>query len=85
MKEGLSVKSISELYTETHSVSHSRTRLKGDDVVNAVIDSTLGRESEFTRKKSTCNEAESNFKLAIQANTVSDENNQGQIPKFTGC
>ena len=84
MKEGLDVKSISELYTETHAVSHTRTRLKGDTTVNAVMDATLERESDFTRKKSTCTEAESSFKAAIQAHTVSDENNEGHIPNFTG-
>ena len=49
MKEGLSVKRITELYTETHAVSHTRTRLKGDKVVNLVIVASLERESEVTR------------------------------------
>ena len=84
MKEGLGVHSISELYTETHAVSHTRTRLKGDEIVNIVVDATLERESEYMRKKSTCREAESNFKAGIQTNTICDENNEDQIPTFTG-
>ena len=53
MKEGLNFKSISELYKESHTVSHTRTRLKGDSIVNAVINASIARESVFTRKKST--------------------------------
>ena len=51
MPEGLNVRSISELYRETHTVSHARTRLKDDSIVNSVINSTLERESQYTRKK----------------------------------
>ena len=51
MPEGLNVRSISELYRETHTVSHARTRLKGDQIVNTVINSTIERESQYTRKK----------------------------------
>ena len=79
MKEGLNVKSISELYMESHTVSHTRTRLKGDSNVNSVISSSLERESLFTRKKSTCNEAERTFLTGLHCNTVMDE-----IPDFTG-
>ena len=39
------------MYMEAHTVSHTRTRLKGDVIVNSVIDATLIRESEYTRKK----------------------------------
>ena len=34
MKQSLDIKSISQMYTETHTVSHTRTRLKGDTAVN---------------------------------------------------
>ena len=79
MDQGLGVKSISELYMECHTVSHTRTRLKGDLTVNAAINATLERESEFTHKKSTCVEAEKIFKESLHTNTVLDE-----IPEFTG-
>ena len=58
MPEGLDVKSISEMYKEVHTVSHTRTRLKGDHIVNSAINATIQRESEYTHKKSTCIEAE---------------------------
>ena len=51
MQIGMDIKSISEMYMEAHTVSHTRTRLKGDVIVNSVIDATLIRESEYTRKK----------------------------------
>ena len=35
MPEGLDVKSISEMYKEVHTVSHTRTRLKGNHIVNS--------------------------------------------------
>ena len=80
MPEGLDVKAISELYKEVHTVSHTRTRLKGDPIVNSVIDATIQRESEYTRKKSTCIEAETVFKTALESNTV-----MGEMPTFTGA
>ena len=79
MKEGLNFKSISELYTESHTVSHTRTRLKADSTVNSVFDASISRESVYTRKKSTCNEAEKEYLTGIHLNTVSDE-----IPEFSG-
>ena len=37
LKEGMNIKSISQLYTETHTLSHVRTRLQGDATVNNAI------------------------------------------------
>ena len=65
MEEGLNIKSISELYTEAHTVSHTRTWLKGDSNVNSVIDASIERESEYTRKGSTIVEAEARFKVTV--------------------
>ena len=73
MKEGLNFKSISELYMETHTVSHTRTRQKGDTNVNSVIDSSVQRESGFTRKKSASNEAEQIYKSCLESTIVLDE------------
>ena len=80
MTEGLGVKAISEMYKEVHTVSHTRTRLKGDSIVNSAIDATIQRESEYTRKKSTCIEAETVFRTALESNTV-----MGAMPTFTGA
>ena len=79
MKEGMDVKSISELYMEAHCVSHARTRLLGDSSVNNVINSILARESSLTTKKCTTTEVEASFNSVLQLNTV-----QGEIPHFTG-
>ena len=79
MPEGLNVRSISELHRETHTVSHTRTRLNGDSIVNSVINSTLERESQYTRKKSTTTEAEAKFNAAIHSTTLDDS-----PPIFTG-
>ena len=79
MPEGLDVKAISELYKEVHTVSHTRTRLKGDPIVNSVIDATIQRESEYTRKK-RCIEADPVFRTALEPNTV-----MGELPTFTGA
>ena len=80
MPEGLDVKSISELYKEVHTVSHTRTRLRGDPIVNSAMNATIQRESEYTQKKSTCIEAETVFKVALESNTT-----LGQMPTFTGA
>ena len=77
MREGLNIKSISELYMEAHSISHARTRLEGDSTVNYVLDCTVARESNYTRKKCTSTQAESEYRRAINYNTV-----QGEIPNF---
>ena len=79
MNQGLGIKSISELYTEVHTVSHTRTRLKGDTIVNSAINATIERESVFTRKKSTCIEAEARFQTAVLSCSP-----LGEIPEFTG-
>jgi hypothetical protein len=79
MQQSLDIKSISQLYTETHTVSHTRTRLQGDEAVNNAIDCTLEREGSWTTKKSTAVECEDLFVSAQHLNTVDDE-----VPTFTG-
>ena len=73
MEEGLNIKSISELYTEANTVSHTRKRLKGDSNVNSVIFASIEKESEYKRKVSTVVEAEARFKVVVKSNTVADE------------
>jgi hypothetical protein len=77
LRAGLHLKTISELYMEAHCTSHARTRHEGDETVNYVLDCTVNRESNFTRKKCTTVEAEAEFCKAINMNTV-----QGEIPDF---
>jgi hypothetical protein len=49
------LRSISELYIGVHCTSHARTRLQGDALVNHdmvhVLDTTVLREGNYTRKK----------------------------------
>ena len=79
MKEGMDIMSISELYMETHTLSHARTRLQGDQSVNNAINCTLAREASLTTKKCTTKEAEASYNWALHLNTV-----QGEVPTFTG-
>ena len=79
MPVGMGFKSISEMYMEVHTVSHTRTRLKGDTIVNSVVSSTLEREGEYIRKKSTTCEAEATFNTIINQIT-----HDSTIPTFTG-
>ena len=64
-KEGLDIKSISQLYMETHTVSHVRTRTQGDSSVNNAINSSLERESCCTINKSTIVECEASYLDAL--------------------
>ena len=64
MPQALDIKSTSQLYTEIHSVSHVRTRLQGDPIVNAAIDCTLDREGSWTIKQSTTVQCEATFDTA---------------------
>ena len=75
----MGIQSISETYMEAHAVSHTRTRLKGDTVVNSVINATLERESDYTQKKSTTTEAEITFTTVVHMNTT-----EGTVLTFTG-
>ena len=74
----MNIKKISTLYTETHSVTHCSTRLKGDRLVNIVLDNRIERESAYQRKKSVTVTAESYYQSAVGRHMV-----QGEIPGMT--
>ena len=59
--------------------SHARTRLQGDALVNHVLDTTLLREGNYTRKKCISSEAELTYREVLDLHTL-----QGEIPEFTG-
>ena len=52
MPNGLAIPSISDLYTQCHTLSYISMREKVDDLVNHCLDSQLDRESKWVRKKS---------------------------------
>ena len=60
----LNIPSISQLYKESHALTHTSTRLKGDRTVNNIIDKKIAREQEWTRKSSTACTSEALFQEA---------------------
>ena len=70
LKEGMDIKSISQLYMETHTTSYIRTRQQVDASVNNAIDCTLQREGKWSTKKSIAVECESNFLKPVHLNSV---------------
>ena len=75
LRTALDIKHISTLYTETHCVTHTATRLTGDTSVNLALDNKIERESKLNRKHSVTVQAEQVFRTAFDMNTV-----QGEIP-----
>ena len=75
---GLELKSISELYTEAHIISNTRTRLLGDITVNHVLNCRVQRESQYIRKNCISVTAEAEYTSALGRNTV-----QMEIPDFS--
>ena len=70
LRTSLDIKSISQLYEESHCVSHARTRLLGDILVNHALDCKVNRESHFTSKKSVTVTAEKDYQQAVRFNTL---------------
>ena len=50
---GVDIPSISAVYMEAHNVSHARTRLQGDVIVNHVLDHAVECESYYTCRQGT--------------------------------
>ena len=79
LKEALDIPAISSVYKEAHNMSHVRTRLQGDIVINNILDHTLEREATYTNSKQTTTEAEKLFLETLALNTV-----DGTVPISTG-
>ena len=60
----LNIPTITQLYRESHATTHSSTRLKGDSIVNNILDKKIAREEKWTRKTSTACNSESLFHQA---------------------
>ena len=79
LKEALDIPAISAVYTEAHNMSHARTRLQGDTVINNILDHTLEREATYTHSQQTTIEAEKLFLETLDLNTV-----DGMVPSYKG-
>ena len=79
MKEGLDIRSISELYTEAHTINHIKTCTQGDSSVNNAINCTLVQEGRWITKKSTAVESKVSFIHALK-----DCAPGGEVPVFSG-
>ena len=54
-------------------MSHARTRLLGDNLVNHALSSKVNRESQYLRKQSVTVRAEDDYERAMRMNTVGGE------------
>jgi hypothetical protein len=82
LKEGMDLRSISDLYMEVHTASHTRTRLKGDMAINHVLDSTLRREGNLSRTSGrlhTTTVAEATFQKVLSVTVPG-----GALPSAAG-
>ena len=61
----LNIPSITHLYKESHALTHTSTRLKGDSIVNNIIDQKIAREGEWKRKTTSACSSEALFQKAI--------------------
>ena len=75
IKVGLDITSIETLYHTYHSRTHTAMRMKGDLTVNAAIDNSITRESDWTHKKSTVVASEAVYNYAVNQNY-----SQGEVP-----
>ena len=53
LPQGLNILRLSDIYRQSQTLAYSRSRAKADHVVNQAIDSTIERESQWSRKQST--------------------------------
>ena len=65
MHEGLGLHTIKSIYEETHALTHTSMRLKGDHLVNAALDNAVSRKSNFVRKGSSVVQAEKTYIRAL--------------------
>ena len=71
----------SQTYKEAHASNYAMTRLKGDTVVNHVVDSRLERESKWSKKYSTTVAVHNMWKDNIKNNKIK-ETQENYSPSF---
>ena len=77
----LNIPSITQLYNETHALTHISTRLKGDSKVNKILDRKIERESEWKRKASTVVQSEALFHSALAQSAASSQTTEHLSPR----
>ena len=75
----LGAKTPSMIYKEASLNNYTLMRLKGDTIVNHVLNSRLERESNWKRKKSTIVEANTIYSKNLENNMFSVPNNEASI------
>ena len=75
----LGAKTPSMIYKEASLNNYLLMRLKGDTIVNHVLNSRLERESNWKRKKSTIVEANTIYSKNLENNMFSVPNNEASI------
>lgn len=65
-ENSLNIKSISELYKETHTPNYIDIKLKGDKVVNYALEDKVERETNFKIKNSILVQAKQIFLDAVR-------------------
>ena len=68
----LKIKSISDLYRETRSISYATSRIKADNLVKTALDSKLDHEQQWKRKYSVTVYAENKYIEATSDSAVSE-------------
>ena len=68
----LNIPSISELYDQSQISAYISSRVKGDKVVNAALDSRLNHEQQWSRKYSTTTACDKAFKSALAKSNITD-------------
>ena len=66
MPVGLDIQTISDIYLESHTLTHASTQVKGDDAVNFCLDSQLECETHWTHKISHTVQSEAIYNAASQ-------------------
>ncbi len=63
--EGLSIKSFSHIYKESHELSHATSRLKADRELNIAFSSYVAHEEKWIHKSSFTSYSEDHFSHVI--------------------
>ena len=77
----LNLKAPSTMYLEAHANNYTQMRMKGDNIVNHLLDSRLERESLWKKKYSTIVTVDSMYKENIEKNKINEPQENTDINK----